>query len=61
MEQALAATQAALEKAEQSVKPPNFDAKVEGMGTKELRDEIYKLRDASKAKDGERGCLPHLI
>lgn len=53
LEEALAASQAALAAAEASTGPPRFDAKVERMGSRELKEEVHKLRDVVKEKDGE--------
>jgi hypothetical protein len=53
LEDALAASQEALGRAEAAAAPPKFDAKLERMGQRELRDEVHKLRDVVKAKDEE--------
>ncbi|GMK57108.1 hypothetical protein CspeluHIS016_0309480 [Cutaneotrichosporon spelunceum] len=53
LEEALASSQEALARTEAAAAPPKFDAKLERMGQRELQDEVHKLRDVVKAKDGE--------
>lgn len=53
LEETLAETREALARAEAAAGPPQFDAKLERMGARELRDEVFKLRGVVKAKDGE--------
>ncbi|BEI84299.1 hypothetical protein CcaverHIS002_0409030 [Cutaneotrichosporon cavernicola] len=57
LEEALAASQQALDRAEASAAPPKFDAKLERMGQRELQGEVHKLWDVVKAKDGEIAAL----
>ncbi|KAL1406208.1 hypothetical protein Q8F55_007899 [Vanrija albida] len=55
LEKALAASQAAAERAAeraaQASAPPVLDAKLDSKGVKELRDEVFKLRNTIKSKD----------
>lgn len=53
LEETVATLQASVAAAEAASAPPKFDAKLERMGSRELRDEVHKLRDAVTAKDGE--------
>lgn len=55
LEKALAASQVAAERAAeraaQALAPPVLDAKLDSKGVKELRDEVFKLRNTIKSKD----------
>ncbi|WOO83720.1 uncharacterized protein LOC62_05G007241 [Vanrija pseudolonga] len=61
LEKALAASQVAAERAAeraaQASAPPVLDAKLDSKGVKELRDEVFKLRNTIKAKDEQMTTL----